>query len=90
MNRRDADRIPLYQRIRDTPTPEHVRAPAEPEAPGVRHCWVLTEHGRLPGLLVEWRRTRAGWQGRVVRPVCQSGAWVLAEDWISAEMLTPA
>ena len=89
MNRRDTDRIPLYQRIRETPTPQHVPAPA-PVEPVVRHCWVVTEHGRQPGLLLEWRQTAAGWQGRVVRPVLQAAGWALAEDWISAEMLRPA
>ena len=36
----------------------------------LRHCWVTAdEHGRVPALLLEWRETPDGWQGRVVRPV---------------------
>jgi hypothetical protein len=55
--------------------------------PPVRHCWVTDEHGRLPGLLLEWRRTVSGWQGRVVRPVLDEGCWVMVEEWIAAENL---
>lgn len=88
LNRRNTDRIPLYQRIRDTPTPKHVPQP-RPETAWVRHCWVTDEHGQLPGLLLEWRRTAAGWQGRVVRPVLDGGAWIVVEEWLSAERLAP-
>ena len=34
-------------------------------------------HGRLPGLLLEWRRVAAGFQGRVVRPVVEANGEVL-------------
>lgn len=47
-------------------------------------------HGRLPGLLLEWRRTAAGWQGRVVRPVLETGGWVIVEEWVGAEKLASA
>ena len=45
----------------------------------VRHCWVTTDdHGRVPALLLEWRETPDGWQGRVVRPVLDTddGRWM--------------
>jgi hypothetical protein len=65
----------------------HGSAPAAAPAPTLKHCWVLDRHGRLPGLLLEWRRTTEGWQGRVVRPVLESYGWVVVEDWLPAELL---
>jgi hypothetical protein len=59
--------------------------PTEP-AP-VKRCWVLEDGGRQPGLLLEWRRTAAGWQGRVVHPVRHSSGWVVVEDWMTADLL---
>jgi hypothetical protein len=50
---------------------------------------VTDEHGRQPGLLLEWRQTLAGWQGRVVRPVREDGCWVVVEEWLSAGLLAP-
>jgi hypothetical protein len=78
MNRRVDDWI-AQERLRNT-------TPAPEPAP-VKRCWVNDEHGRQPGLLLEWRRTAAGWQGRVVHPVLHSSGWVVVEDWISAEAL---
>jgi hypothetical protein len=79
MNRRVDARI-AQERLR------HM-APAPAPAP-VKRCWVLDNHGgRQPGLLLEWRRTAAGWQGRVVHPVLESSGWVVVEDWITAELL---
>ena len=47
-------------------------------------------HGRLPGLLLEWRRVAAGFQGRVVRPVVEANGEVLVvEEWLPAELLKP-
>jgi hypothetical protein len=89
MNRRDTDRIPLYQRIRDTPTPTPQPTQSR-QAPSVRHCWVTDEQGPLPGLLLEWRRTATGWQGRVVRPAPEAGVWIVwivVEEWLPAELL---
>jgi len=66
-------------------------APRGPKA--LKHCWVAHQHGRLPGLLIEWRRTAAGWQGRVVHPVPDPdvpGGWILVEEWLPAEALVPA
>jgi len=48
---------------------------------------VTERHGRLPGLLLEWRRAASGWQGRVVRPVLEDGSWVVVEEWLPAELL---
>ena len=60
-------------RRRDWIAQERLRgaaAPSQPVLPGprqrqsstppIRHCWVTDEHGRLPGLLLEWRRTSSG------------------------------
>jgi hypothetical protein len=76
------------------------KAAAAPPAPGPRrgpevlkHCWVRDEHGRLPALLLEWRRTASGWQGRVVHPVPepgQPGGWILVEEWLPAGSLDQA
>jgi hypothetical protein len=48
---------------------------------------VNDDHGRLPALLLEWRRTVSGWQARVVRPVLEEGAWVIVQEWLRAELL---
>jgi hypothetical protein len=56
----------------------------------VKPCWVTDRHGRLPGLLLEWRRVAAGFQGRVVRPVVEANGEVLVvEEWLPAELLEP-
>jgi hypothetical protein len=68
-----------------TPPPE----PVSP-APPVKHCWVSDEHGRLPGLLLAWRRTESGFQGRVVRPVPDPDGWVVVDEWLPADRLSPA
>ena len=60
-----------------------------PEAPPLKHCFVTDGHGRLPALLLEWRRTADGFQGRVVRPVVEDGVWLVVEEWLSAELLEP-
>lgn len=65
--------------------------PAPASASAIKHCWVTDHHGRLPGLLLEWRRTEAGFQGRVIRPVAESdGGWVVVEEWVPAVLLDPA
>lgn len=63
------------------------------DCPG-RHCWVsgaVDDAGvKRPGLLVEWRSGPAGWEGRVVYVAqVRSGAWLLVEEWLAAELLTP-
>ena len=56
----------------------------------IKHCWVVDEHGRLPGLLLEWRRVETGFQGRVVRPVEEPDiGWIVVEEWLAAECLEP-
>jgi hypothetical protein len=65
-------------------------APPAPPLPAVKHCWVSDGHGRLPALLLEWRRAESGYQGRVVRPVPDADGWVLVEEWLPADRLGPA
>jgi hypothetical protein len=48
---------------------------------------VTDRHGRLPGLLLEWRRNASGWQGRVVRPALEADEWIVVEEWLPAELL---
>jgi hypothetical protein len=68
----------------------------QPTEPGrgpsgqVKPCWVTDRHGRLPALLLEWRRVAAGFQGRVVRPVVEpDGEVLVVEEWLPAELLEP-
>ena len=63
---------------------------SESEPPTIRHCWVTDSHGRLPALLLEWRRREDGWHGRVVRPAIEHGEWLVVEEWLPAAMLEPA
>jgi hypothetical protein len=80
---RKGDRVTLADRIHGTPA-------SSTGQPSVKPCVVTDRHGRLPGLLLEWRRTSAGWEGRVVRPVLDiSGRWAVVEDWIPAPLLEP-
>lgn len=62
---------------------------APPPPATLKHCWVIDGHGRLPALLLEWRRTESGYQGRVVRPVYEDG-WVVVEEWLPAGLLEQA
>lgn len=64
--------------------------PAVPSAPPIKHCWVTDRHGRLPALLLEWRKVASGeWQGRVVRPVLDDRGWAVVEEWLPAGLLDP-
>ena len=81
-----ADRVARSQGAEAaSPRPE----PGSP-VPPVKHCWVSDEHGRLPGLLLAWRRTESGFQGRVVRPVPDADGWVVVDEWLPADRLSPA
>ena len=62
-------------------------APAAAAAPPVRPCWVNDRHGRLPGLLLEWRQRPDGWHGRVVHLVEDEQGWAVVEEWLPAAML---
>jgi hypothetical protein len=67
------------------------RSDDAPPATAIKHCWVTDQHGHLPALLLEWRRTEAGFQGRVVRAVVEpDGGWVIVEEWLPATLLGPA
>ena len=63
-----------------------------------RHCWVSgavdAEGVKRPGLLLEWRQTAGRWEARVtyvarLRPLEASGGWLVVEEWLPAELLTP-
>lgn len=75
---------PMADRVRG----EEERQPSPPER--LKHCWVTDRHGRLPALLLEWRRTPDGFQGRVVRPVFEDDGWLVVEEWLPAGLLDPA
>jgi hypothetical protein len=65
-------------------------AATPPPAAPIKHCWVTDENGRLPALLLGWRRTASGFQGRVVRPVPDEDGWIVVEEWLPADRLAPA
>jgi hypothetical protein len=96
MNRR-SDWGSMAQRVAAAPKPAPaenatatpVNSPPQPPA-ALKHCWVVDPHGRLPALLLEWRRTDAGFQGRVVRPVEDPDlGWIVVEEWVPAALLQP-
>ncbi len=78
--------IPMAHRVR-------LSAGSGEECPA-RHCWVAgaaDDAGvKRPGLLVEWRWSESGWQGRVVYVAqLRAGVWALVEEWLPASLLTP-
>jgi hypothetical protein len=86
--------VPLAQRVRGDLPPEQV--PLDP-CPA-RHCWVSgavdAEGVKRPGLLLEWRPVQGRWEGRVtyvarLRPLEANGGWLVVEEWLPAELLTP-
>jgi hypothetical protein len=81
-----ADRVARSQGEGSAAPAAGASAPASP----VKHCWVSDEHGRLPALLLGWRRTASGFQGRVVRPVPDEDGWIVVEEWLPADRLAPA
>jgi hypothetical protein len=81
-----ADRVARSQGAEATaPGPE-----SRSSDPPLKHCWVSDEHGRLPALLLGWRRTESGFQGRVLRPVPDEDGWIVVEEWLPADRLGPA
>jgi hypothetical protein len=81
--------VPLSDRVRGGMARE-----SGPPACPARHCWVSDAVDGLgpqrPGLLVEWRQSRTGWEGRVVYAVSlRPGEWCLVEEWLPAPLLTP-
>lgn len=94
--------VPLRDRVRagrpQSPEaiPDAAREPA-PESRGpcpARHVHVslpVDATEARPGLLLEWRRAGHRWEGRVVYLAeLRPGRWSLVEEWIAAELLTPA
>jgi hypothetical protein len=80
--------VPLKDRVRSDAAAPALPAPP-PGAERIKHCWVNDAGDRLPALLLEWRRTESGFQGRVVRPVLEDGAWIVVEEWLPAGLLDP-
>ena len=75
-----------------------LRSGGGPTACPARHCWVGgavdAEGVKRPGLLLEWRQVRGRWEGRVtyvarLRPLEADGGWLVVEEWLPAELLTP-
>jgi hypothetical protein len=55
-----------------------------------RHCWVGDGRAaRWPGVLLEWRSTPLGWEGRVAYGVASGDSVRLVEQWVTAKHLTP-
>jgi hypothetical protein len=89
-------RSPLADGFVRTP---RVHTPGSRRARGTRrsalpvHCWVVdvdVTPGRVPGLLLEWRRSADdGWEGRVVMPLPRDDGSVGVEAWVAAENLRP-
>ena len=97
--------VPLAHRVRGDLPPAHqaggahynARGPVGPDCPA-RHCWVSgavdAEGVKRPGLLMEWRQVAGRWEGRVtyaarLRPLEANGGWLVVEEWLPAELLTP-
>ncbi|MCM0619588.1 hypothetical protein [Nocardioides bruguierae] len=71
----------------------HGRPPLVDACPA-RHCWVgdaVDADGvKRPGLLLEWRRGEAGWEGLVVYVARVRGQrWGLVQEWLASAQLTP-
>ena len=87
--------VPLAERVRADQPPGRDRS--DDPCPA-RHCWVAgavdAEGVKRPGLLLEWRQVHGRWEGRVtyvarLRPLEASGGWLVVEEWLPAELLTP-
>jgi hypothetical protein len=89
--------VPLAQRVRGDRPSQPDAGPAGDPCPA-RHCWVSgavdAEGVKRPGLLLEWRQVHGRWEGRVtyvarLRPLEANGGWLVVEEWLPAELLTP-
>ena len=92
--------VPLHERVRGDQVGAaayDARQPVGADCPA-RHCWVSgavdAEGVKRPGLLFEWRQVRGRWEGRVayaarLRPLEANGGWLMVEEWLPAELLTP-
>jgi hypothetical protein len=87
MNKRGgAGGIPMSERVRRT------RPSADEDGCPGRHCWVSDAADQAgikrPGLLLEWRQGRSGWEGRVVYAVqLRANGWASVEEWVPAGLL---
>jgi hypothetical protein len=88
--------MPMSQRVRlGDRAPDAARAgDGRDDGCPARHCWVADAVDgvgvKRPGLLVEWRETRAGWEGRVVYVAgLRPDGWSVVEEWLPASFLTP-
>ncbi|WP_344155279.1 hypothetical protein [Nocardioides koreensis] len=80
----------MADRVARSSQPEAAEAAEAVAAVPVKHCWVTGAEGRVPGLLLEWRKRPDGWHARVVRPVRDhAGDWVVVEEWLPAGLLDP-
>jgi hypothetical protein len=86
----------MNRRVRGDSIAERVggRPPSPDAGCPARHCWVADAVDgsgvKRPGLLVEWRRTAGGWEGRVVYAAeLRGGVWALVEEWLPAALLAP-
>lgn len=75
-----ADRVAAMRGATTDPSPS--------AAPTFKHCWVLGDEGRLPGLLLAWEQRVDGWHGRVVHAVPDAAGWIVVEEWLPAGVLT--
>jgi hypothetical protein len=86
-----AERAAITQRLADARDGRDERSGAG--ATGGRHCWVVDPPGvpgRWPGLLAEWRRVEAGWEGLVVFVASAGGKPALVQAWVDAGCLEDA
>lgn len=83
----------MAERIAQTSSVSAPATAATTPSPPVKHCWVVGHDEKAPSapaLLLQWRRTLAGYQGRVVYPLHLDEGWVVVEEWLPAERLRPA
>ena len=64
------------------------RSVADQAPAGRCHCWVISPGGeKLPGLLLEWRRSGGRWEGLTAYLVETEIGEALVQAWIDAEQL---